>query len=59
MGVPVKCFIQWISIVMEKVNKKIEDLKINLNLVGLNKCQGSRYGFLFKHLTRTICHVIY
>ena len=38
-GVPVKCFTQWISIVMEKVNKKIEELeKINLNLVGLNKC---------------------
>ena len=26
-GVPVKCFTQWISIVMEKVNKKIEELK--------------------------------
>ena len=25
--VPVKCFTQWISIVMEKVNKKIEELK--------------------------------
>ena len=37
-GVPVKYFIQWISIVMEKVNKKIEELKNKLNLVGLNKC---------------------
>ena len=27
MGVPVKYFLQWISIVMEKVNKKIEELK--------------------------------
>ena len=27
MGVPVRCFIQWINIVMEKVNKKIEELK--------------------------------
>ena len=26
-GVPVKCFTQWINIVMEKVNKKIEELK--------------------------------
>ena len=26
-GVPVKCFTQWISLVMEKVNKKIEELK--------------------------------
>ena len=26
-GVPVKCFTQWISIVMEKINKKIEELK--------------------------------
>ena len=31
-GVTVKCFTQWISIVMEKVNK------ISLNLVGLSKC---------------------
>ena len=36
-GVPVKCFTQRISIVMGKVNKKIKELKINLNLVGLNK----------------------
>ena len=26
-GAPVKCFTQWISIVMEKVNKKIKELK--------------------------------
>ena len=26
-GVPVKCFTQWISIVLEKVDKKIEELK--------------------------------
>ena len=26
-GVPIKCFTQWISKVMEKVNKKIEQLK--------------------------------
>ena len=31
-GVPVKCFTQWISLVMEKVNK-IKNLKTNLNLV--------------------------
>ena len=37
-GVPVKCFTQWISIVIEKVNKKIKSLKVNLNLVRLSKC---------------------
>ena len=26
-GVPVKCFTQWINIVMEKVNQKIKELK--------------------------------
>ena len=30
--VPVKCFTQWISIVMEKVNKKIKELKSNFKL---------------------------
>ena len=38
-GVPVKYFMQWISLVMEKNNKIIlKNLKINLNLVRLNKC---------------------
>ena len=37
-GVPVKCFTHWISIVMEKVNNKIKNLKVKLNLVRLNKC---------------------
>ena len=37
-GVPVKCFTQWISLVMEKVNNKLKNLKKNLNLVRLNKC---------------------
>ena len=37
-GAPVKCFTQWISIVMKKVNKKLKKLKINVNLVGLNIC---------------------
>ena len=45
-GVPVKCFTQWISLVMEKVNTKIEKLKIKLNLVGLNKCEGIQRWFL-------------
>ena len=37
-GVPVKCFTQWINIVVEKVNKKLKNLKMNLNLKWLNKC---------------------
>ena len=37
-GVPVKCFTQWINIVVEKVNKKLKNLKTNLNLKWLNKC---------------------
>ena len=57
-GVPVKYFTQWMSVVMEKVNKKkLKNLKVNLNLVTLN--QGSIGDFLFKHFTRTICHVPY
>ena len=45
-GVHVKCFTQWISIVMEKVNKKLKNLNMNLNLVGLNKCYGIQRWFL-------------
>ena len=40
--VPVNCFTQWISIVMENINKKLKKLKVNLNLVRLNKCQGTQ-----------------
>ena len=45
-GVPVKCFTQRINLVMEKVNKKIKNLKINLNLVSLNKCYKIRKRYL-------------
>ena len=37
--------------------KKLKNLKVNLNLVTLN--QGSTGDFLFKHFTRTVCHVRY
>ena len=37
-GVPVTCFTQWISIVMEKVNKKIEELKNKFKFSRVKKC---------------------
>ena len=45
-GVPTKWFTEWISLVMKKVNKKLKNIEMNLNLVRLQKCSGSKGDFL-------------
>ena len=59
-GVPIKCFTQWISLIIENVNKRIEKLKNKFKFSKVKHvCKGSKGDFLLKNLTRTICHVPY
>ena len=44
---------------MENFKEELKNLKTNLNLVGQTSAKGSKGDFLFKHLTRIICHLSY